>query len=94
MKGARGVKRRKSVEGAKAELAEQGSAIEEAEEVCHTSFRAATSSFFLCFPLLLHALGVPCIHLIVVNLTKCSASAPHSIPALEVAKVLAPLFYF
>ena len=95
VKGARGAKRRKSVEGAKAELApiqqpEQGSAIEEAEEVCHTSFRAATSSFFLCFPLLLHALGVPCIHSIVVNLTKCSASAPHSIPALEVAKVLAP----
>ena len=95
VKGARGVKRRKSVEGAKAELApiqqaEQGSAIEEAEEVFNTSFRAATSSFFLCFPLLLHALGVPCIHSIVVNLTKCSASAPHSIPALEVAKVLAP----
>ena len=45
MKGAWGSKRRKSVEGAKAELApiqqaEQWSAIEESEEVCHTSIVA------------------------------------------------------
>ena len=84
-KGARGLKRRKSVEGAKADLApiqqpEQGSAIEEAEEVCNTSIQALEQqpppSFF--------AFHCCCMHLACLAFTSLWLTSPNAVLVLHI----------